>query len=322
VQPSSTPRGRLVVAHPERKAQRALQRLVGATLCPVDVVADLDALQAAVDEHAIVVVDASFAQARPALHALPARAWIAVPGEGLAPADSKSMESMLLAGWSHVIAHPMPILAEELLATVQKVLRGEAFGLEKYMAWGAEVRSYTLDDARDRDAAVNALARDVVAVGLPDRVGSLVSVIADELLANAIYVAPVDAAGARHRMSEPRERGRALTGRDAVTVRWATDGRYLAIEVRDRWGSLEPAMVGARLATGGKQATAASEGGMGLPLAYACCNQFVVNTCAGAMTEVITLLDVRYKPTELGRAASFHRFEGPQPDEAAGPVVS
>jgi hypothetical protein len=28
------------------------------------------------------------------------------------------------------------------------------------------------------------------------------------------------------------------------------------------------------------------------------------------MTEVIALLDVRYKPTELGRAASFHTFVG------------
>jgi hypothetical protein len=26
------------------------------------------------------------------------------------------------------------------------------------------------------------------------------------------------------------------------------------------------------------------------------------------MTEVIALLDVRYKPTELGRSASFHTF--------------
>jgi hypothetical protein len=28
------------------------------------------------------------------------------------------------------------------------------------------------------------------------------------------------------------------------------------------------------------------------------------------MTEVITLLDVRYKPTDLGRSASFHTFTG------------
>jgi len=306
MQPSVTPRGKLVVAHPERKAQRALHRLVGATLCPVEVVDNVDALVAAVDEQTIAVVDASLAIARPKLRDQAARAWIAVPGEGLAAAEASALDVLLSAGWAHVIAHPMPILAEELLATVQKLIRGDVFGLEKYVAWGAEVRSYTLEDARDRDAAVNALAQDVIAVGLPDRVGSLVSVIADELLANALYVAPIDEKGARFRKEEPRDHARALAGQDVVTVRWATDGRYLAIEVRDRWGSMDPAMIAPRLASSSKQATA--EGGMGLPLAYACCNQFVIGTAPQRMTEVITLLDMRYKPTELGRSASFHTF--------------
>jgi hypothetical protein len=313
VQPSTAPRGKLVVAHPERKAQRALQRLVGATLCPVEVVPDCDALASVVDANTIAVVDIALAQARPELNAVPARAWIAVPGEGGAPAEAPVVDALLTAGWTHVVAHPMPILAEELIATVQKLVRGEPFGLEKYMTWGAEVRSYTLEDARDRDTAVNALARDVVAVGLPDRVGSLVSVIADELIANALYAAPVDAGGVRFRASEPREAARALAERDVVTVRWATDARYLAIEVTDRWGSLDAKAVGGRLASGAKQNPAASEGGMGLPLAYACCNQLVIGVAPGVRTEMITLLDVRYKPTDLGRSASFHAFTGSAP---------
>ncbi len=306
MQPSVAPRGKLVVAHPERKAQRALHRLVGGTGCPVEVVDNVDALITAVDAQTIAIVDASLAVSRPKLCEQAARAWIAVPGEGLAPAEASSLDTLLTAGWAHVIAHPMPILAEEILATVQKVIRDDAFGLEKYVAWGAEVRSYTLEDARDRDATVNALAQDVIAVGLPDRVGSLVSVIADELLANALYVAPIDENGARFRKDEQRDHARALAGQDIVTVRWATDARYLAIEVRDRWGSLDPSVIAPRLASSSKQATA--EGGMGLPLAYACCNQFVVGVAPQRMTEVITLLDMRYKPTELGRAASFHTF--------------
>ncbi len=311
MQPSTGPAGRLVVAHPDRKAQRSLARLIGATLCPIEVVADLDALVAAVgdDDTAIAIVDASLAQARPELHARPARAWIAVPGEGLTPDDATAIDTLLVAGWRHVVAHPVPVLAEELLATVQKLLRGDIFGLEKYMAWGAEVRSYKLDDCRDRDDAVATVARDVVAVGLPDRVGSLVSVIADELIANALYVAPVDATGVRFRSGDPRDRPRALTGRDVVTLRWATDARYLAVEVRDLWGTLDPTTVGCRLARSAKQAS--NERGMGLPLAYACCNQLVVGSERDAVTEMIALLDVRYKPTELGRMASFHSFTKP-----------
>ena len=100
-----------------------------------------------------------------------------------------------------------------------------------------------------------------------------------------------------------------------MTVRWATDARYLAIEVRDRWGTIEPDGVATRLANG-KASAASAERGMGLALAYACCNQFVVDVQPEVMTEVIALLDVRYKPTELGRSASFHTFV------AAAPPIS
>jgi hypothetical protein len=298
-----------VVAHPERKAQRTLHRLVGAARWPVEIVSDLDSLAGAIDADAIVIVDAGLARTRPQLRAQPARAWIAVPGEGSAATDPAAIDALLEAGWTHVVSHPMPILAEELLTTVVKLIRGDVFGLEKYLAWGADVRSFTLEDTRDRDTAVTTLAADVVAAGLPERAGSLASVIADELLTNALYAAPVDAAGLRFRAREPRDRGRALAGRDAVTMRWGTDARYLAIEVRDRWGSLDEAAIGMRLASSAKK-TPEGEGGMGLPLVYACCTQLVIGEAPSAQTEVIALLDVRYRPTELGRTASFHTFRG------------
>lgn len=296
-----------MVAHAERKAQRVLHRLAGAARWPVEVVADLDALVAAVDDGAIAIVDAALARTRPELRARPARAWIAVPGDGAAAAEPDTVDALLDAGWTHVCSHPMPILAEELLATLLKIIHGDSFGLEKYLAWGAEVTSYPIASTGDRDAVVASLARDVVAAGLPERAGSLASVIADELLTNALYAAPVDAAGQRFRAREARDHGRALTGRDAVTVRWATDARYLAVEVRDRWGSLDEGSVAARLASGAKKASE-GEGGMGLPLVYACCTQLVIGAAPAELTEVIALLDVRYRPTELARSASFHAF--------------
>jgi hypothetical protein len=308
---------KLVVAHAERRAQRTLQRLTGATLSPVEVVADDHALMAAVDPDTIAIVDIALAQAHPGLHERPARAWIAVPGEGTDAADAQTVERLLATGWCHIIAHPMPILAEELLVTVQKLRRCEVFGLEKYVAWGAEIRSYTLGDADERDDAVGLVTRDVLGIGLPDRIASLVSVITDELIANALYLAPLDDTKQRHRASEARGRSRPLRGRDVVTVRWATDARYLAIEVRDRWGTLEPRSVASRLATGrGKTTGAPGDAGMGLALAYACCNQFVIDLEPEVMTEVIALLDVRHRPAELGGSASFHTFLAEAPRES------
>ncbi|HET9993302.1 MAG TPA: hypothetical protein VFQ65_32420, partial [Kofleriaceae bacterium] len=122
------------MVHPERRAQRSLQRILGATLCPVEVVADLGA--AVIDVNTIVVVDNALALAALDACKRPARAWIAVPGEGLQPSDPTTVSALLHAGWDHVVAHPLPLLAEELLATAQKLIRHDCFGLDKYMAWG------------------------------------------------------------------------------------------------------------------------------------------------------------------------------------------
>jgi hypothetical protein len=313
--PAPPPRGKIVIALPERKVQRALQRLAGAARWPVELVADAAALAAAVDADAIAVVDAGLARAHPALRERPARAWIAVPGDGSAATEPQTVEALLEAGWTHIAAHPMPVLAEELLATLLKVIRGDAFGVEKYLAWGAEVRGLALEDTGDRGAAVAAVAADTAAAGLPERVGSLAGVIVDELLANALYAAPVDEAGQRFRAREPRDQRRALAGRDLVTVRWGTDARYLAIEVRDRWGTLDAAAVARRLASGAAKVPSGSDssivtglGGMGFLLVYACCTQLVIGAAPGALTEVIALLDLRYGPAELGCATSFHAF--------------
>jgi len=297
-----------VIAHPERKAQRALHRIVGAARWPVRIVADLDALVAAVDASAIAVVDATLARTRPEICARPARAWIAVPGDGGAPTEPDTVDALLEAGWTHIAAHPMPLLAEELLTTIFKLIHGDPFGLEKYLAWRAPVHACTLADARDREPALAALAADLAGMGLPERASSLARVIADELLANALYAAPVDGDGHRFRLREARDQPRALTGREAVTVRWGTDARYLAIEVADGWGSLDEAAVGGRIVSGAR--APGGDGGMGLTLVYACCTQLVIGTAPAARTELIALLDLRYRPTELGRSTSFHAFRG------------
>jgi hypothetical protein len=311
-------RRRVVLANGDRKAQRVLARALGATRCQVDQVAELDAVVAALaaDPDAIAVVDHALATASiPAIPIGQLARCIAVPGDGTAPATPATTSALIEAGWRHVCAHPMPILVEELLATVQKLARADLFGLEKYVSWGAEIRTFALADALERDRAVAQLTRDVIGAALPDRIGSLVSVIADELLVNALYTAPVDAAGARFRKDDPRDRNRPLTGKDAVSLRWATDGRYLAIEVTDGWGSFDPAVAGARLARAGQRG---GEAGMGLALAYACCNQLVLDVAPGRSTEVIALIDVRFRPTELARTASYHAFVAPAAAAAAG----
>lgn len=302
--------GRILIAHPDRRGQRALHRILGAVLRPVEIVGDADALATALAAAPAraVVVEMGTALARPELpQQTPSAAWIAVPGDDSQPADADAMRALLSSGWQHVIGHPMPMLAEELVATVQKAMRGDLFGLEKYVSWGAALREVALADTGAREGAVAELARDVVDAGQPERVASLASVVADELLSNALYAAPVDDQGQHIRAGERRGAPRRLDEREVVTLRWACDGRYLGIEVRDHWGSLDPAAIGPQLAEAGTSRPPRDQG-MGLPLVYACSHQLVINLEPAAVTEVIALVDVRFRPAELGRSASFHVF--------------
>lgn len=304
--------GAVLIVHPDRKAQRTLHRALASTLRPVEIIdADGAKARAAAAPDTIVVIDQQIAQARPDLIGSPARAWIAVPSDENAAARPDAVAALLEAGWRHIIGAPLILSADELVATAQKLLRRELFGLEKYLGWSAAIQTVRLDNASDRPAAVAALVDGVTKAGLSERMVSLASVIADELLANAIWSAPIAADGSRPHRSTPRDTLRALTDdpRDAVRLRWACDSRLLAVEVVDHWGSLDPALPGPLVARASRRAARQiTADGMGMALAYACCHQLVLGVAPGRCTEALALIDVRHRPSDIGRSPSLHVF--------------
>jgi hypothetical protein len=306
VEPAGAPR-RVVVVHHDRKSQRVLHRMAAAAVRGVEVVADLEAGLARAPH--VCVVDA---QAAPL--DLPKRyreiAWIAVPGDGSLPTDSLRAAALLEAGWRHVVTQPAPLLGEELVAVLGCLIGGVRPDLDHLLLAGAPVVHARLDDTSDREPAVAALVADVVKMGLSDRVASLASVIADELLSNAIFAGPVDAQGNRPHLADRRDVARPLVGRDAVELRWSSDARYLAIEIRDRWGSLDVAALGPRLAAGVRGTVVDYEGGMGLSLVHACCQRLHLAVAVGTETSAIALIDLRNRASELARTGSVHLYGG------------
>ena len=142
-----------------------------------------------------------------------------------------------------------------------------------------------------RGELIAALARDVDAGGLGPRLAQRASLIADELLSNASHC--------------PSEGG---------VLRYACDGRYLALEVSDGAGALERATIMRSLSKAvtrgpGKVDMAGRGAGIGLATVYAACNHLVFNVAPGRRTEIIALIDVRFRPAELGNTVpSFGIF--------------
>lgn len=301
----------LIVAH-ERKVQRIVLRVLSSTGYPIELVDDLASARARIDAGPpdLVVVDGAVARSRevsPFFHDVTARSATACLLL-LGAAQLAQLPTMLAqAAITNLLVHPMPVLGEELTVTAQKLLRGDLFGAEKYLLWGTALEAATLTHAHDRGALVDELADQLRARGLSGRVAAMGMLIADELLSNAVHNAPVDDHGHHYRADLPRDAALALDGRHQVGLRWGCDGRYLAIEVADEFGSLARdtalrALVPSQVVDAGGGA------GMGIALAYRACDHLVFNLAPGRRTEVIALIDVRFPPGERVPASSYNVF--------------
>ncbi|MBP6628912.1 MAG: hypothetical protein KBG28_07395 [Kofleriaceae bacterium] len=303
----------ILVVHRDRKTQRVVQRILGATGLRLDVTDDHEQamrLVAQTTPRLLVLDGADLLQ--PHGRALVAAAELrgATSCLTLMAADANAEVPRLLAtgAVSNLLVHAMPVLAEELIVTAHKLLRSDIFGLEKYLLWGSEVVARRLTRSQARSALVHELSDHLHAAGQSARVASMAMLVADELLSNAVHNAPVDAAGVAYRRDTPRDQDFALTEREAVALRWGCDARYVAIEVRDRFGSLRRDTVLAALAHVRIRET--GEGaGMGLALAYRSCDHLVFDLAPGVATECIALIDVRALPNQRPSASSYNVFE-------------
>ncbi len=301
----------ILIVHPDRKTQRTVQRILGGTGYRVDVADDVEqAIRLLTNlQPVLVVVDGA----------------MQLPGVGalVEAAQARGVEAcMTLLGTSalaqvpailgmgavtNLLVHPMPVLAEELTITAQKLIRNDLFGAEKYLLWGTELTETIVVRGSQRAHLVGELAELVRARGQSARVASMAMLVTDELLSNAVHNAPVDASGEHYRKELPRDRELELDERHQVRLRWGCDARYLAIEVTDRFGSLDRDTILRSLA---KHDIRESGGGagMGVALTYRSCDHLVFNLAIGSRTQIIALIDVRYPPTERSSASSYNVF--------------
>lgn len=215
---------------------------------------------------------------------------------------------------THLLARSGDVDAEELLVTVQKILRRDVFGLEKYFPWGAEYERITMTRASERHSAIQEAAAFAERKGAQRRFVELYQTAADELITNALYNAPTNEAGERRFAHLSRTEEVVLDAGQAIEAVFCTDGRKLGIAVSDPFGSLQAETVVAYLGKcfrKGSDQIDDKQGGAGLGLYYLfeMLSQFVVNIRPGERTEIIGVIDVRGRYREFSdRAKSFNVF--------------
>jgi CheY-like chemotaxis protein len=301
----------ILIVHPDRKTQRTVQRILGGTGYHIDIaddVAQATRLLAHLSPILVVIDGGLLAHgARELVEAARTRGAEACMTLLGGTAVDAVPAILGLGAITNLLVHPMPVLAEELTMTTQKLIRGDLFGAEKYLLWGTELHETTLTHSKQRSVIVGDLAEQVRARGQSARVASMAMLVADELLSNAVHNAPIDGDGAPYRRELARDSDLALVGRERVRLRWGCDARYLAIEVNDQFGTLDRATILGALAKNDVRDSGGGAG-MGIALAYRSCDHLVFNLAPGTKTEIIALIDVRHPPTERMPASSYNVF--------------
>lgn len=302
----------ILIVHPDRKTQRIVQRILGVTGYRIDIADELDhAARVLADAPPVLIVlDAALAlgeAARPFFATAKARGVEACMTLLAGPALAQVPVLLGLGAVTNLLVHPMPVLAEELTITAHKLIRNDLFGADKYLLWGTDLHEMTMTRSTQRGEQVARIAEHVRAIGQSTRVASMAMLVTDELLSNAVHNAPIDAAGEHYRRDVPRDHELELDASHQVQLRWGCDARYFAIEVTDRWGTLDRETILRSLAKTDVRETGGGAG-MGVALAYRSCDHLVFNLAPGQRTQVIAMIDVRYPTSERVPASSYNIF--------------
>jgi hypothetical protein len=217
---------------------------------------------------------------------------------------------------TNLLAKNTEVNATELIVTVQKILRREVFGLEKYFSWGVDVVSDRIRSTDAKGPLLAAIEKYVGVIGVNSRLASQFFTVADELITNALYNAPRDADGNSRYAHLPRTDAVGLEPHEEIEIRYCCDGLRLGISASDPFGSLTEERLldylGKCLRKGEDQVDTKPGGaGLGLYYIFEAVSHLVVNIAPGRRTEIIGLIDVHGTYRDFASAnKSFNIFTG------------
>jgi hypothetical protein len=182
--------------------------------------------------------------------------------------------------------------------------------LSAYLDWGFSAQDIEVRGSSDRDAATGKIHDFVAALGVPRLVAEMFAELGEELLMNAMYDAPVDAAG-RPKYAADRKASIDLPAHERPALRIATDGTRLALQVRDPFGRLERRHVFDGLARGlasGEQDRSGGGAGLGMMVCHNASSALFFDVLPDRHTEVTALFELDINLREFRTSAKSLHF--------------
>lgn len=179
-----------------------------------------------------------------------------------------------------------------------------------YLDWGFSATELEVRTTADRDAAVAQIQAFVANLQVPKRIVDMFGELGHELLMNAMYDAPVDAQG-RPKYALDRKADVRLADDERPSVRVATDGSKLVLQVRDPFGRLERKHVFEGLArglAGGEMDSSHGGAGLGMMVCHNASSAIFFDVARGRHTEVTAVFELDMNLRELRTQAKSVHF--------------
>lgn len=202
---------------------------------------------------------------------------------------------------------------KNIITTVSKLVSGDLFGMEKYLNWGADIREHRVVSSETRLALLERMEVDLRKLGVRRGIISHCAMVAEELLMNAIYDAPVDANGKALYNHLPRTVEVELGPHEEAVFRYACDGVLIGVSVEDPFGALDNKTILNYLEScysgkGGSLNLEKGGAGRGLFQIMETADLVIINVRPKVKTEVIAMFNTDHKMAKEEKKRSFHYF--------------
>jgi hypothetical protein len=181
-----------------------------------------------------------------------------------------------------------------------------------YLDWGFAGYQERVATTAARDTSVANVQAFINRLQVPKRIAEMFGELAHEMLMNAMYDAPADAAG-NPKYAQDRKADISLAEAEQPLLRMATDGSKLVLQVRDPFGRLQRKHVFDGLARGlaqGEMDTSHGGAGLGMMVCHNSTAAMFFDVSAGKHTEVTGVFELDLNLREFRtQAKSLHFFQ-------------
>lgn len=205
---------------------------------------------------------------------------------------------------------------QDLAVALRRGLGSESrpLGAQPYLIQGFSTSEVIVQSTDEKEGALELVLGLAAALELSDEKKRRIEVATEELLLNAIYDAPRDAAGQPIHARLDRRTAVQLGPDQQVKLHYGCDGRNFVVAVADRFGALDRGCIERSLhklldPAGARPAPGSSGAGLGLMLIYGAANQLIAHAVPGRFTEVTAVMHVSgSNRTALARGSALHLY--------------